>query len=226
MLTLTAISGQTPTDADFQAALSTVTYTDTSDSPSTAVRTVTFTVQDPNETANGGPDTATATTTIHVPQNLVVNGGFETGNLLGWTTNGYQPFLDYVTTNNPHSGNYDLTIGAIGSDFILHQNISTVPGEIYQIVFWLNDIGGTPSDLSASFGGSTLMSLVNTTAQPYTEYTFNIEATASSTELLFAGRQDPSFWYLDAISVVDTGTHSAIPAGVAGSLINLALANP
>ena len=56
-LTLTAINGQTPTDADFQAALGAVAYTDTSDAPSTAARTVTFTVQDPDGTANGGADT-------------------------------------------------------------------------------------------------------------------------------------------------------------------------
>ena len=72
-LTLTAISGQTPTDADFQAALSTVTYTDTSGNPSTADRTVTFTVRDPNGTAHGGVDTATATATIQVtPLNLAI----------------------------------------------------------------------------------------------------------------------------------------------------------
>ena len=65
-LTLTAINGQTPTDADFQAALRAVTYTDTSDAPSTAARTVTFTVQDPDGTANGGADTTVKTTTIHV----------------------------------------------------------------------------------------------------------------------------------------------------------------
>ena len=72
-LTLTAISGQTPTDTDFQAALSTVTYTDTSGNPSTVDRTVTFTVRDPNGTAHGGVDTATATATIQVtPLNLAI----------------------------------------------------------------------------------------------------------------------------------------------------------
>ena len=65
-LTLTKIAGQSPTDADFQAALRTVTYTDTSDTPNTTARTVTFTVQDPDGTANGGHDTSTATETIAV----------------------------------------------------------------------------------------------------------------------------------------------------------------
>ena len=83
-LTLTAISGQTPIDADYQTALSSVTYTDTSNTPSIAPRTVTFTVQDPNGTANGGHDTATATATINLGggggsgSNFVQLNGFDT----------------------------------------------------------------------------------------------------------------------------------------------------
>ncbi|HJT33407.1 MAG TPA: cadherin-like domain-containing protein, partial [Pirellulales bacterium] len=65
-LTLTALAGQTPTDADFQAALRAVTYEDSSNNPSTATRTVTFTVQDPDGTANGGHDTAVATTSVAI----------------------------------------------------------------------------------------------------------------------------------------------------------------
>ena len=65
-LTLTAISGQTPTDVDFQAALSTVTYTDTSGNPSTADRSVTFTVRDPMGPLMAVSTLATATATIHV----------------------------------------------------------------------------------------------------------------------------------------------------------------
>ena len=61
-LTLTAQAGQSPVEADFEAALRTVTYTDTSDTPSTLQRTVTFTVKDPD----GGSDTTIRTAQISV----------------------------------------------------------------------------------------------------------------------------------------------------------------
>ena len=65
-LTLHAVAGQSPTLADFQAALRTVTYTDTSDAPSTLPRTLTVTVQDPDGTARGGHDLASASITLSV----------------------------------------------------------------------------------------------------------------------------------------------------------------
>ncbi|XUM20585.1 beta strand repeat-containing protein [Bradyrhizobium oligotrophicum S58] len=65
-LTLTAGAGQSPTSADFEAALRSVTYTDTSDNPSPLPRTLTVTVQDADGTANGGHDTTVRTITLTV----------------------------------------------------------------------------------------------------------------------------------------------------------------
>ncbi|CAN5277520.1 hypothetical protein BH10PSE11_BH10PSE11_04100 [soil metagenome] len=65
-LTLTAIAGQSPTLADFQTALRSVTYIDTSDAPSTSPRTITVTVQDPDGTAHFGQDSASGTVTLNV----------------------------------------------------------------------------------------------------------------------------------------------------------------
>jgi hypothetical protein len=134
-------------------------------------------------------------------QNLAVNGGFETGDFTGWTLSGNTGFTG-VGTADVHSGNYSAYLGPIGSDVHLDQVIATTAGDTYQVEFWLLNPGGTPSDFSASFGGTTLMSLVNTSAQGYTEYVFDVATTSSSTDLDFSARQDPSYWYLDDVSVV------------------------
>jgi hypothetical protein len=131
-----------------------------------------------------------------------------------------------------HSGSYALSIGPVNAEWDVYQYISTVPGTTYQIEFWLsNPEGGTPSNFTASFGSTTLLSLVDSAAQGYTEYTYDVTATGTSTELLFVGEQNPSYWYLDDVSVVPVTTGnptvgSTAPAGVAGSPINLALTDP
>jgi hypothetical protein len=136
------------------------------------------------------------------PNELVVNGGFETGNLNGWTGNGVQLQYDYIDTQHAHSGSYDLALGAINAEYQVYQNIATTAGQTYQVQFWLeNPYGGTPSNLTASFGGDTLLSLSNTNAQGYTEYTYDVTATSSSSQLLFVAEQNPAYWYLDDVSV-------------------------
>ncbi|MGU5716483.1 VCBS domain-containing protein, partial [Aeromonas taiwanensis] len=47
VLTLTAIAGHTPTEAQFEAALATVKFNNTSDTPDTTQRSIVFTVTDP-----------------------------------------------------------------------------------------------------------------------------------------------------------------------------------
>ena len=129
----------------------------------------------------------------------------------GWTTvttpGPDQPQYDFVT-NTPgdvlSGSTYALSIGPVNAEWSVYQNISTVPGDTYQVQFWLsNPAGGTPSNFTASFGAATLVSLSNSAAQNYTEYTYDVTATGTSTELLFVGEQNPAYWYLDDVSVVD-----------------------
>lgn len=154
-------------------------------------------------------------------QNLVVNGGFETGDLTGWTESGNTGYTG-VSTANAHSGNYAAYLGPVGSDVYLDQDIATTPGDTYQVTFWLMNPGGTPSDFTAKFGDATLMSLVDSSAQGYTEYVFDVTATSSLTDLDFAARQDPSYWYLDDVSVVDTNAPVSWSNPTSGSWVDTA----
>jgi VCBS repeat-containing protein len=165
--------------------------------PPVSAATESFTV--PFIDSYGLVSNGTASFTVN-GKNLIVNGGFETGNLTGWIQGGNEGHTK-VGTVDPHSGHDALAMGPIGSDGYIAQTIATTPGAIYEIQFWLANTGGA-NDFTASFGATTLFSLINASSQGYTEYTDYVMATGSTTELKFQdARQDPSYWYLDDVAV-------------------------
>jgi VPDSG-CTERM motif len=144
--------------------------------------------------------------------NLVTNGGFETGDFTGWTLTGNTGFTGVSGTFigvPPHGGSYQAFLGPIGSDGFLTQNVATTAGGSYVIDFWLYNFGGTPSDFDVQWDGATIYSVTNPGAFPYTEYTFYVTASTATTALEFSFRQDPSYFLLDDIcvtSVPDAGS--------------------
>ncbi|RJR43273.1 MAG: hypothetical protein C4567_06015 [Deltaproteobacteria bacterium] len=73
---------------------------------------------------------------IGVCRNLLVNPGFETGNLSGWN---HQGSALSVKKNKPHSGQWSadfwLSHGS-GGQCQLSQTFPTVPGQSYEVSFW------------------------------------------------------------------------------------------
>lgn len=152
---------------------------------------------------------------------LVTNGGFETGDLSGWTESGNtSPYSVGVQMNIPHSGNYDAYLGPADSDGYLTQALNTVSGELYGITFWLASDGDTPNDFSAMFGDNILFSQSNLPSSGWTEYSYTAVATSDSTVLQFGFRDDPGYLLLDDVSVssiCDAPEPSTLEfAGIAG----------
>jgi hypothetical protein len=137
---------------------------------------------------------------------LVANGGFETGTLSSWTGGGSFTGVQCPGGANPtvHGGNCSLFDGNVGSTDTLSQIVATVAGQSYDYSFWLLSDGGTPSAFTFSLGGVTLVSLTNAPASSgFTQFTGSVVAASSNATLAFGFRNDPGFWFLDDVSLVN-----------------------
>jgi hypothetical protein len=153
--------------------------------------------------------------TAGAQQNLVVNGGFEDG-LTGWTASGsYQG----ITGTTVHSGSYAYEAGPWPTPADLFQDIGTQPGTTYNVSFWLKS-AGSPSTAVVTFAGTQLLDLSSggpftSSPGPWTNYTYSVQATTTSSTLDFQLASSPDHWYLDDVSV----TPSAVPE--AGTLFDV-----
>lgn len=147
--------------------------------------------------------------------NLVTNGGFETGDFAGWNQSGnlgYTGVSSGFGNDFGNSPNYGAYFGPRGSLGFISQTLATTPGASYSLSFWLASNGGTPNEIQVSWDGE-LIELYNLSSQYFTLYNFVFSATADTTVLMLGLRNDPSYHYLDDISV------NAIP--VPGTLLLL-----
>lgn len=142
--------------------------------------------------------------------NLVQNCGFETGSFMEWTQGGNLGFEEI--TNSPffvNSGMHAAFLGPIGSNGTLTQTITDAPGTV-SLDFWLANFGSPADDFSVKWDGVTIPTastpVTNAQPFPFTEQgPITLTSTGSDT-LEFIFRQDPSFWGLDDISVVQVAT--------------------
>ena len=133
---------------------------------------------------------------------LVIDGGFESGNLSAWTRSG-NPGFTSVTTAAANTGRFGAHLGPVGSIGTLTQVLNTVVGQTYQISFDLHNLNsGVPNSFAVLFGGNTIFSQ-NNGAGPanYITQAFSAVATSAFTTLHINFQHNPSFYDLDNVSV-------------------------
>ncbi len=186
-----------------------------STSSSTPAGTSTITV-----TGTSGSTSHSATTSLTVNSagggNVVVNGGFETGDFTGWARSGNT--LPAIVTSPVHTGNFAARIGSTSPDgnSILRQTIK-VPSGHPTLTFWYNPTCTDTIQFDQqtvqirSTSGSVLATVLNVcnNSQTWTQVSFDMSQFAGQTVVLyfrdhddgFNNPPDPTFFYLDDVSV-------------------------
>ena len=152
VLTLTGATNA----ASYQAALRSVTYSNTSDAPSPATRTVTFTVKDAGGLASGSQSRNITVTTVNdapsfakgANQNVSACSGAQSvsgwaGNISGGPSDESSQALDFIVTNN-HNGLFAVqpAVNPIGT---LTYTLAANSNGVATVSVKLHDNGGTGS---------------------------------------------------------------------------------
>lgn len=153
---------------------------------------------------------------------IIQNGGFETGNLNGWTLTGNGTigpsiyngvvnagsFTDGSATNFIHSGTYGAFLGDSPQIGTISQTLNTFPGQGYLLSFWLaNPTSGSVQQFLVSWNTNSpavnqIYYLTYPPVLPWTNITFVVTATGTNTTLAFGARNDPQGFGLDDITLM------------------------
>jgi hypothetical protein len=166
--------------------------------------------------------TAVLTIIASANANVVGDPGFESGAFGVWVSGG--DGNNSISNAAPRTGTFHFSGGCIGAPCVvvggtgvsgpgsITQTINLAPG-IYQGAFYYDSNGGT-NRLAVSLGNNTVIDQSNIPAGPYTRYSFVSAASGGNTNLAFGIRNDPTFDYIDDVSLVmvDDGEGNNIAA--------------
>jgi hypothetical protein len=147
--------------------------------------------------------------TLSIGQNIVTNGGFETGDFYGWNLNATSTQVGKLP-GLVHTGHYGAELGQSGTLGYLSQTLPTTAGHIYLLALWIdnpeNPYGATPNEFLVQWEGATIYDVVDIPFGRWTNLEFYVTATNSGSLLQFGFRDDPYYLGLDDISVKSVET--------------------
>jgi hypothetical protein len=143
-------------------------------------------------------------------QELIQNGGFETGSFSSWT-----PFGDTFFTGvwqggppNPHSGVFEGFFGTSGPDTTggIQQVLTAIPGDQVHVSFWYVSEGGvTPNSLSVMLGSVQVFSTTDIQSTSWTQFSGDFTVADANPLLQFTFSNPFDYTDMDDVSVVLTG---------------------
>jgi hypothetical protein len=167
-------------------------------------------------------------------QNIVTNGGFDTGNFQDWDVQDAASG-SYFSVVDLTPGNDVVQFGATANDLdYISQSLPTIDGTTYAVSYYLETtsanqtplnefilnvggtLNGTPVGTTAGgsanyvIGGATLTDVVNAKDSVFTQYTVDFTATSNQTTLVLGARNGPLYDYLDNVSVTPTFNPHAV----------------
>ena len=153
--------------------------------------------------------------------NLVVNGGFETGDFSGWSSTGDTDGT--FVRHTRRSGAWGAFLQTSNGYHHLDQSISTVAGHTYAVSFYLFSeqaaVGTANNFFNATFYGTDLVTFTNGPEFDYTPFGGTVTASSNSTLLAFNSRHPAGFFGTGFFALDDVDVTDLTPTGGGGGAV-------